>query len=120
VARSAWVVQPTAPAGVVVVPVTVCGDSAAAGVDAGADADAGAEDAAADEAEEAGMTGGTDVDDDPDEHPAAAAATTAPAATAPATLTPNEAELAITIPLQAGTSSAATVTAPLQPCPRSR
>jgi hypothetical protein len=98
------VAQPfAAPPGAVAVGlVTACGDSDAAGVDEAADvADGGAEDAAADEDEETDVVGEAEDVDPPDEHPAAAATTT-PAASAPATLTPSEAELAITISLQAG------------------
>jgi hypothetical protein len=78
--------------------VTACGDSDAAGVDeAAAVADGGA----ADEDEETDVVGEVEDDDPPDEHPAAVATTT-PAASAPATFTPSEAEIAITISLQAG------------------
>jgi hypothetical protein len=86
VARRSCVAQPAAapPEADADGAVTACGDS---------DDDAGVE-AAADEAEEAVPAVGTE-DDEPDEQPAAAA-TTAPAATAPPSLSINKAELDIT------------------------
>jgi hypothetical protein len=99
VARRSCVAQPAAapPEADADGVVAVCGDSDDdAGVEAAADEaeEAGAEEAGAEEAEEAVPAAGTE-DDEPDEHPAAAA-TTAPAATAPPSLTINEAKLDIT------------------------
>jgi hypothetical protein len=94
VARRSCVAQPAAapPEADADGVVAVCGDSDDdAGVEAAADE---AEEAGAEEAEEAVPAAGTE-DDEPDEHPAAAA-TTAPAATAPPSLTINEAKLDIT------------------------
>jgi hypothetical protein len=95
VAFKSCVVQPLA-AAVADAPVTVFGDEAEDGTDED-DEDAAVPDVpdeepvAADEEEAVPDAGAEDDDDPPDEHPAAAA-TTAPTATAPPSLTINEAE----------------------------